>query len=136
MSIQSWKDEFITHTGNLSTDGKNKWIGIRKENLKRHGLFQHEDDLCVGTDDPHQCDTHSVFNISECVLCDEYAEYGCVGCPLYIVRDDCSCDVLTKSEAEKGINPPYGAGVYGDPEPIIAWLEKAEEYERTQDSNT
>lgn len=141
MSIQSWKDEFITNTGNLSTDGKNKWIGVRKANLEKHGLIQYGIYLYTAGDDPQHSDTEAVFDLSACGLCTVYAfrSEGCPECPLSLVRGGVSCDyVPPEEETELEYSAPWyvATSALPDPEPMIAWLEKAEQYERTQDGNT
>lgn len=134
MSIKSWKEEFITHTGNLSTDGKNKWIGVRKENLERHGLRQVRLLVLSKGKPTHTVDQLSSFDLRKCGLCQKH--YKCVAsrcakCPLSIVRNGYACDEITPAEDIKGIFSPWDAAIDGDPEPIIKWLEKAEQYEKS-----
>lgn len=116
MSLESWKKEFYPKPARLvskrgaAKHSLRKWIGLRTENLDKHGLDR---------------SGHAIFEVhgptfyidgDSCALCKHYAEPGCPNCPLAIAFGR-SCDDDGRSPWRIYINT-------GNPEPMIALLQK------------
>lgn len=116
MSEASWKKKFYPIDADLVDEEDAikhslvKWYGLRKENLKNHGLS--EPPIYIDAD--------------TCALCHHYDNGfdSCWKCPLY--------QFLGRSCAS-GVNGGeyYCYMDYGDPEPMIAALEMVDFIERT-----
>jgi len=123
MTIATWKEEFypldarsIKEEDALSHSIR-KWKGLRMENLKRHGLwrawrkiYDDKEELAIDGD--------------TCALCVHYiGDDECKECPLfkYLGR---------KCDEDEGPYSEFATKAYGDPEPMIAALEKASEVNR------
>lgn len=141
MSLKSWKAKFYPgEAGEVDPEDAikhslTKWIGLRQENLKNHGLTHQEGWYSI--QDMHQIE----FRIdgSSCALCavhrapwpgdDEpwVAADLCLRCPLYQLRG-VSCDEELESEQDEDgaqVQAPYFAFTHGcDPEPMIALLQQ------------
>ena len=120
MSFETWKAEFYPVDASYVAEEKSiqhsltKWIGLRPENLKRHGLRVqgsnlYEDNIYVFTVDGNTC-----------ALCHVYLGRNeddmCAKCPLYQLLGE-SCD--------GGINRPFDIFCSSDnPEPMIDALGK------------
>ena len=127
MSLTTWIEEFapggINRAKTTTTDTEDtqwslqKWKGLRPENLAKHGVDK-------GSNVINDIDTELEINSTSCPLCTTYVPNGCVGCPLYVARDGLNCYEDQNVE-------PYEIGPYrewvmnGDPEPMIALLERA-----------
>lgn len=90
-----------------------KWLGARPENLKRHGLEK----------PPVR------FDAVTCALCVRFIApdatlqtRNCENCPLYRVRGEVSC---VDRRVDEDCDPLLLFEDYGDPEPMILWLERA-----------
>ena len=127
MSLKTWMAEFYPAPARDALKEQavehslRKWIGLRKENLERHGIVDAE---------PYSIGTMHI-DASSCALCKHYwslnDEHACVMCPLAIVRGGVSCDCPT---AEEGLSGPLSVWRSRcDPEPMIAWLKKAKAWE-------
>ena len=117
MSILTWKEEFCNDTD------LEKWIGLRPENLAKHGV------TTGGSQGWRLTDDERIFRIdaSTCMLCELYLpnpifddeeneddKLECPDCPIY-KSTGTSCN--TSSQA------PYGIWVnFRDPEPMIEIL--------------
>lgn len=149
MSIETWTQEFYPCRANSAEAHERavdhslqKWIGLRRENLEKHGLIQvgyrlysAEDVTClrpVFQIDVGTCSLCSVYHDSSADFVgspdsDEWEPLPeCRECPLSKVRDGVPCDYARKSET----NSPYYLGTRPggpDPEPMILWLIKAKE---------
>jgi len=86
MSIESWKAEFMPIAArDAAADGLGpaisvsllSWIGMREENLKKHGLRANGVQLL---DDA--TGDELVRGVRECALCQLFFERHCRGCPL------------------------------------------------------
>jgi hypothetical protein len=118
MSLQTWKDEFypihaFKAVGSELEAAKHslrKWIGLRKENLEKHGLERKGREIS-STDF-----INFPFSISEssCALC-QYHDGYCNDCILYTLGNGCEEE---GSEYIIWVNE-------GDPEPMIKALEEA-----------
>jgi hypothetical protein len=103
MSLQTWLNEFGTKTD------LEKFIGLRKENIEKHGCFLNED-----------CDVEdsegNVFMVNgeSCQICDDYfnTEKSCGICPLGKIERGCYDD----------ISPWRKWKACKDPEPMIEAL--------------
>lgn len=149
MSIETWTQEFYPHKADSAEAHERaidhslqKWIGLRHENLEKHGLVQIGCNL-YNLEDAARL--RPVFQISAdtCSLCSVFYDISaayvgpedsdeweavpeCRECPLSKVRGGVPCDHPWKFET----NSPYGQGTWGyspDPEPMILWLLKAKE---------
>ncbi len=129
MSLESWKREFYgtpasppsEHVAVAIQHSLTKWIGLRKENLERHGLKKFG---VVITADEAIGPEFSI-NGGTCALCVKYVstnnhEGDCGDCPLKELLGE-PCDV----EQEDGNPGPYDHwSETGDPEPMIKALEE------------
>lgn len=130
MSLQTWKDEFMpvpvenvpeNEVAILQRDLK-KWLGLRDEELKRHGVLK--SGMAI-TDGENKLSITS----SSCALCHYYlclntTENRCFECPIKKVRN-VPCDKLQENENPKS-DSPYQAFVNrGNPEPMIELLQTA-----------
>jgi hypothetical protein len=108
MSLESWKEEFLTKTD------LEKWIGLRKENLEKHDCSQIINRI-------YDKQGHR-FNIEArtCQLCANHLTEGnCRECPLSVSRDFFSCDDEMDDENE----PPFTEFTNNEnPEPMIEAL--------------
>lgn len=130
MSNNTWKEEFYpikASDRSLKTNlmrvqhSLQKWRGLRKEELERHGIVpvtnfklqtKQGGDFVLHIDD------------RSCALCERYSYNNqCQSCPLSRVRSGYSCDSSKPNEDM----PPWRAWSFDqNPEPMIAVLEKAE----------
>lgn len=102
-----------------------KWRHLRASVLAEYGLVARREAVRVVSTDAIVLRIGS----STCALCFLYNFYyskgcseGCAACPLSIARDGVVCDRRRRDE----LTSPYHAMILnGDPEPMIAWLEKA-----------
>ena len=123
MSIETWKAEYYPCEAKDATDSiqhsLTKWIGLRKENLDRHGLLKGVCELYTETDG-------GVFKINNdtCALCIEFLCPGaadpCVRCPLYKHLGH-ACD---NGDGEDDQSPYHSFIADDDPEPMIVALSK------------
>lgn len=154
MSLESWEAEFCPIAADaVATDPSatnidllehslNKWRGLRKANVVKHDGCQNDASLVFK-------DGKFVVSGYSCALCARYTAYqnpamkqdrkqDCEECPLAMIRNGTQCDSQTAHEEESNIDAPYMAYVYpsgsdwGDPEPMIDWLEKALEMVKSQ----
>jgi len=129
MSYESWKQEFLTGTD------LEKWIGLRPENLEKHGLkFKGKVVIENGKSVFRKVvieNGKSVFRVdgSTCQLCrDNFRR--CYNCPLYQSLGEKYCDDDDDS--------PYVIFIKtGNPEPMIGALEKIKDKlpKRTEEAN-
>lgn len=133
MSLETWKAEFYPKPAkdvkaeDAVAHSLQKWRGLRKENLEKHGLER--DVECL--QDESCCSF--VVDADSCALCVHHLtkQDSCASCPLAKARGGVACDdswngiskVLPEIKAEDV--PPYQVfTLRGDPEPMIYWLEK------------
>lgn len=121
MSIASWKKEFMP-TKACDTSKKEaydhvlrKWIGLRKENLRRHGLHS-----WYRTVWDRRVNQGMSIDYRSCAFCHHYfntrGERKCNSCPLSKALG-ASCDALNNYTALS----PYGEFLRNDnPEPMIS----------------
>lgn len=123
MSIETWEKEFAPpFDADTMSDREmlewciRKWTGLRLENCDKHGV---EKDMLELTE-PDTAESYPV-TIETCPLCRRYTsgydDSTCMQCPLVAVSGEC-CDV------DPG-GPYLAWSQKGDPEPMIALLEKA-----------
>lgn len=108
MSLETWKEEFYPIPANENMEdmeallnAKRKWEGMRKENLEKHecnvktGRINYNAEFfCIGA--------------GSCALCLKYSpeyeetlnKYVCDQCPIYLSRDEISCDNLSQEEID------------------------------------
>lgn len=109
MSLESWKDEFLTKTD------LEKWIGLRKENLDKHDCSMISPKILTDIKDTF------MINGCSCQLCTNYRrkENNCFNCPLSLNRNFHACDSKRKDE----IDSPFGIWIRkSNPEPMIEAL--------------
>lgn len=128
MSLQTWKDEFYpVDASEVSQEeavahSLRKWIGLRKENIAKHG---------VGGELPFSvldvAGASLPIDANSCSLCLHYSDSGCPTCPITRAQGH-PCDVAG------GIGGSQWRKWRDDdnPEPMIAVLEKAQEWERAE----
>ena len=114
MSLETWKKEFyfvdarVVPVEQAVQHSLRKWIGLRSENLEKHGL-------CIDGKRIYGDDGRLFISESSCALCRYYIEDYCCQCPLYAVLGR-PCDSSSSS--------PYQQFVLnGNPEPMIEALE-------------
>jgi hypothetical protein len=116
MSLESWKAEYYPVPADQCPPEQavehslRKWIGLRRENLERHGMRAMSEDI---TD----AQTSEWFRIgaSTCSLCETHTI--CRGCP------------LLAGQCVDGMNAWWDDH---DPEPMIAALEAALKMQQSQ----
>lgn len=134
MSIETWKAEFYpVEAGEVPAEhavehSLQKWIGLRPENLAKHGLY-YETHTVIPLSGRMK-DGYLSINSSTCALCELYSnersfvDYEqCAKCPLARSRGGVPCDNARPDEEVS----PYHAR---SPEPMIAALIAAKEFER------
>jgi hypothetical protein len=134
MSLQTWKKEFYpvpaddVEAPDAIAHSLQKWIGLRPENLKKHGVqIKHR---AVENINPHGLEDYGYIPISDstCSLCAVYFEEdsydGCSACPLALARGGAACDNPMDGE---GMSPYDVFTRSSDPEPMIMLLKKAQE---------
>lgn len=133
MSLKTWKEEFYKASAeSVSPEDAlghslDKWIGLRPENMKRHGV---EYDGHVLADSTPGATDPLIINFESCALCqvfmgeeiEETALNECSRCPLYIANGYVSCDGCTDDEVDSKY---HSFTSENDPEPMIALIEKA-----------
>lgn len=141
MSLQTWKEEFYPIAAkameklkasddlSLLNHSLKKWIGLRKENLEKHGiiysksmnaLYNSED--FIGTIGASSIS----INGSSCSLCQRYGN-SCHSCPLKESRGT-SCD----ADIEETLSP-WGEWIFNEnPEPMILALQEAIKFVENQ----
>jgi len=121
MSLQTWKNEFYPipadkcRKKDAVVHSLRKWIGFRQENLARHG---------IATDDIEYA---HLDGGKSCALCFFYrnTKEECGNCPLFVARGGWEC-FLYSSRYDIGLISCYASYTrHGNPEPMIAFLEKA-----------
>ena len=145
MSFSTWKKEFypvkaetIAKKGSevdIVQHSLTKWIGLRPNNLVKHGMKKVEFNLIsevdANFDEWPYCDKKSLSITDEtCSLCKAYRyddltwiSHPCENCPLHIVRKNTPCTLCEKGKER--ISPYSMFTVKGDPEPMIADLRRA-----------
>lgn len=117
MSLQTWMDEFYpVEADKVPKDqavqhSLTKWIGLRAENMERHGVYMRLGEL--REKGSGKCDVLDI-DATSCALCHHHfvsevmAGKKCKTCPLAQVRNGYACDSLQRdaeyNEAEE-INP-------------------------------
>ena len=133
MSLDTWKAEFYPIPASACPPGQavehslRKWRGLRKENLERHGIER--DGRFIGIE----------FRIGDetCALCRIYYDHkaayrdACNDCPIHQLTG-ARCD--SSGSPYDSFGSPYDSFVTnGDPEPMIALLERTLAWERNQE---
>lgn len=139
MSLQSWKEEFYpmrawdTLKEAAAEHSLKKWIGLRSENLARHGLIADGSAIC---EEERQHISLSI-NDRTCALCKHYLRLGsceapCASCPIMQLTGY-SCDDDAYHRENYGTESPYGQFLDNkNPEPMIALLERVVDYEKAK----
>lgn len=118
MSLETWKAEFypveaISVPEDQAVEHSlQKWYGLRKENLKRHGVRH------TGVNITDDAGKQLAINGHSCALCRHHPE--CTGCPLVRVHG-VPCD----EDGDMPLSPYVRFIDAGDPEPMIEILELA-----------
>lgn len=122
MSDKSWIEEYYpvlvskVKECNALQHSLQKWIGLRQENLAKHGIKNPP--IAVGS--------------GTCALCRHYATDGCSQCPLAQSRNGTPCDSATDDEEVS----PYRAYTREDgPEEMIIALYKAVAFVKKKKKN-
>lgn len=136
MSIATWKQEFYKTPADQCPEeyavdhSLQKWIGLRPENLKKHGLIWEKKTWYFRAIDS-KLDCSFMLSQYSCALCHHFVRLtlnetrlDCKRCPLFIVRG-LACNIRRIGEAD---NPYDHMNTTGDPEPMIKWLVLADEY--------
>lgn len=126
MSLETWKDEFypVEALAVLKKDAVEhslrKWRGLRAANRAKHGVVLEACGIVRGDDG-----AGLVIASSTCALCMWYSDSVgyCRRCPI-VKCNGCGCD---------GDGSPYVEFLgRGDPEPMIALLEKTLAWEKAR----
>ena len=123
MSLKTWKEEFMpTEACDTSKEEAydhvlRKWIGLREENLRRHGLRRFYASIRGKYNDiPYSMSV----DCSTCAFCLHYlkpAGVGCGSCPLFKSLG-ASCD---RRDGGYPARSPYDEFLLdGNPEPMIS----------------
>lgn len=134
MSMKTWKAEFYPIEARNVPKGKavehslQKWIGLKLENVAKHGLETKF--LSVVERNAYGTAVDSLrFDATTCALCVYYAQGDfvtrCVGCPLYEVRNRVSCDDVRNDETHSPYHNPSPLG-------MIEWLYSARAHEQKE----
>lgn len=141
MSIASWKAEFYPVSAKKVPKSQalahslRKWIGLRSENLKRHGLKACFAAIYPLRRRPGRKFRYLRINSASCALCVHYydedktdPQQTCLRCPLYAVCG-CPCD----RDSPTAASPFHSWTVRHDPEPMIRLLQAAlEQQQKTE----
>lgn len=141
MSIESWKAEFYpVEASNVPSEravehSLRKWIGLRSENLAKHSVRK------VTSIIHDSFGGHLTVSAMSCALCkywytpinntpldedeNDY-RFRCARCPLALSREGVPCDRRLSDERS---SPWHTFTHSGNPEPMIAALLKAKDYE-------
>ena len=137
MSLETWQKKFYpkTPTARLSKlaaiqHSLTKWVGLRRNNLIRHGLWVIRTgwNVYIGACVEGVDDDRLEIGSDSCALCVKYldpntsgVEVDCKKCPLYHARAGIPCTAAGVSQKRS----PYASWVWeGDPEPMIKALKK------------
>lgn len=127
MSLETWKAEFYPIAVNSQSWNRltalqhslQKWRGLRKSALYRHGLVKSADFTGISFGDEQS------FLISSltCALCELSLskEGDCSNCPLFLARGE-RCD---EEYSEEDLSPYHSFTMKNDPEPMIVLIELA-----------
>jgi len=129
MSLETWKEEYYPVDAvrckkkDALEHSLQKWIGLRKTNLKKHKM--HESNGDIRSENPID-NEYFVVSGSTCALCHVYLNNldsisPCKKCPLSIARNDIACDRVSrnrKSTYHRFVND-------ANPEPMIRLIRKA-----------
>lgn len=126
MSLQTWKKEFYPKDARKVSKiealyhSLRKWVGLRKENLAKHGLVTDGDKIFPS--DLYYTSGNLCIDYRSCALCTHYLvkEDKCDNCPLYKVRG-VSCD----SDNIESRNPFLLFVAKRNPEPMIKLIKDA-----------
>ena len=139
MSLETWKavyypvpaDQVSAEDSLLHT--KQKWTGMRRENLERHGVhtiekFLFDVPVPTGRNLVDDTDEFRIGSLS-CALCCHYLhrekpKTSCAMCPLFQVREGIACTSV-RPEDSKGRSPFNNWILYADPEPMLDLIEIA-----------
>lgn len=126
MSLATWKQEFYPEPARLVYErdaiahSLRKWRGLTQDNLKRHGLENHIDEI----QDEDDCS----FPVTSetCALCQVHkahiSPFSCGQCPLAAVHGGQPCDERTGTES---MSPYVAFIVHHEAGPMIELLENA-----------
>lgn len=125
MSLATWLDEFYLDPADEAAEGGEgeallhsykKWTGLRKENLKKHGVRK-ENGFILDSEGSEYC--IGSFNCALCVLTQD----RCNICPLTRYRNGYSCSSCTPDELSGVVNSPWPAWrLGGDPRPMLSLI--------------
>ena len=143
MSLKTWKQEFYPITAlqahktldlvGLVEHSIQKWIGLRKKNLEKHGLETYGFTYIRDSDD----NSFSVDAFS-CSLCRRFVNFrkeekedDCFGCPIFESRGHVRCCEYSPKETTP--DSPYAHWQWDEnPEPMIRALRKALRWAKKQ----
>ena len=118
MSLETWKAEFYPVPASKCPKkdalrrSLQKWLGLRKTSLKRHGIEQEVACLTDG-----ECAL--LMSDTTCPLCRWHRD--CSGCPLLLVRGVCCFE-----DDDDSLGGPWNYWrATGDPNPMIHLIRKA-----------
>ncbi len=147
MSIQTWIEEFYPTKASAFLGLENvdrealehslqKWIGLRKENMEKHGVFFQDGSVVEFVAGRGYSRPGVHLGSSTCALCQVHYSHNiqsCGECPLVAVRGvPCDERHCSDSESSSGLaRSPYAAFCYPlaardrDPEPMIKLIQLA-----------
>lgn len=160
MTFNTWKKEFYPINARTAADkaktvdgfddvalvqhSLKKWIGLRDENLKRHGVeiveYNHGSKY-ITSGGNRLVELH--IDSGSCALCDAHIksydehDHPCETCPLYQSRGNIACDDYNEYEDEENVEPPwFQFSTNDDPEPMIKALEDTLVFIANRDSSS
>lgn len=129
MSLDSWKAEFYPVEADqvpkkqAIAHALQKWIGLRKENLNRHGLQVFCSTIWEKTEGVFYQDAPVMaINADSCSLCHFYLKKQCEKCPLFATTGHRECE----GDLDNGVYSPYEHWQsFHNPERMITALQQA-----------
>ena len=134
MSVESWAVEFYPVPASEAAENdkealnhsERKWIGLRKENLKKHKVIVHSWQRTVVDESPIPIKKTMSLTSASCALCIRHDRNDCVSCPLYEVRG-VACDSSASADNQDiaDVIPYFAMMDDNDPEPMINLIQEA-----------
>lgn len=131
MSLATWKKKYYpveaceVPKADALAHSIRKWEGLRLPVLEEHGLTREDHKISDRRGNALFIDSNT------CALCVHYfgEKQDCERCPLAIARGGIPCDV----ESDRERVSPYDAFSVSGPEPMIAALHEAAEWQKAQE---
>lgn len=133
MSLKTWKEEFYPVDAESVSEedaldhSLRKWIGLKPENLKKHGVFKVSGWRSI-VDKNDEYDSMLIDGVS-CSLCKFYlgdeVDSQCESCPLTAQRGGRACDESTEPGSYFNDSPYANFTERDDPQAMIDLIQGA-----------